>query len=155
MPVGDGDVVAVGRRCGYGDRHPRAHVAHLAYALEDRRGSPRGVHRRLAAARLHRAADLLGAAHAPGLAAAQHLGPAAGGEPARPGHVYPTHRFGSFCPAAPSGADGLTLGQERRVNPAFALEETYVATVLAGLDASPAYYARMGRRTRPDRPGRT
>jgi hydroxyacylglutathione hydrolase len=60
--------------------------------------------------------------------------------------VYPTHGFGSFCAAGPSsGADGSTIGEERRGNPAFALDEdSYVTSMLAGLDDYPAYYAQMG-----------
>jgi hydroxyacylglutathione hydrolase len=44
-----------------------------------------------------------------------------------------------------SGSGGSTIGEERRVNPALALDEDpYIAGLLAGLDDYPAYYARMG-----------
>ncbi len=57
----------------------------------------------------------------------------------------PTHGFGSFCSATQSSATSSTIGQERRVNPALTTdEEAYVAQIIAGLDAFPAYYAHMG-----------
>ena len=59
-------------------------------------------------------------------------------------HVYPTHGFGSFCSATQSEAPSSTVGHELRTNPALTLdEEAYVAELLAGLDAWPAYYAHM------------
>ena len=64
--------------------------------------------------------------------------------------VFPTHGFGSFCaagqPAAGTGA-GLassTIGLEKLANPALTLDEpSFVESLLAGLDAWPAYYAHM------------
>jgi glyoxylase-like metal-dependent hydrolase (beta-lactamase superfamily II)/rhodanese-related sulfurtransferase len=59
--------------------------------------------------------------------------------------VLPTHGFGSFCSATPTSGDTSTIGQQRRENVALTLaEQDYVDTLLAGLDAYPAYYARMG-----------
>jgi len=61
--------------------------------------------------------------------------------------VLPTHGFGSFCAATATtaGANGSTIGAERLANPALTRdEEDYVAEILAGLDAFPAYYAHMG-----------
>jgi len=59
--------------------------------------------------------------------------------------VLPTHGFGSFCSATQSEATSSTIGQERRSNPALSQnEQDYVTGLLAGLDAWPAYYARMG-----------
>ena len=100
---------------------------------------------------LHRSTgrpDLLGARHARALAAAQH---ASAGRLASllPGHtpVFPTHGFGSFCAASPAAGTSVwasTIAEERQGNPALALsEDSYVASVLAGLDAFPAYYAWM------------
>jgi glyoxylase-like metal-dependent hydrolase (beta-lactamase superfamily II)/rhodanese-related sulfurtransferase len=91
--------------------------------------------------------DLLGAAHARGLAAAQHAS-ARRLAAALPEHtpVLPTHGFGSFCAAGPPARGATTIGDEKRSNPALILgEELYVAQLLAGLDAYPAYYARMAR----------
>ena len=58
--------------------------------------------------------------------------------------VFPTHGFGSFCSATPTSGTSSTVGEQQRVNPALTQEEQqYVDTLLAGLDAYPAYYARM------------
>lgn len=59
--------------------------------------------------------------------------------------VYPTHGFGSFCSATPTSGDASTVGAQREVNPALTLDEhDYVESLIAGLSAFPAYYARMG-----------
>jgi hydroxyacylglutathione hydrolase len=59
--------------------------------------------------------------------------------------VMPTHGFGSFCSATPPSGDSSTVGEQTEINPALTLDEQeYVETLLAGLDAYPAYYARMG-----------
>ena len=60
--------------------------------------------------------------------------------------VFPTHGFGSFCAAGQQlGARSSTIGHEKLVNPALTLsQETFLDTLLAGLDAWPAYYAHMG-----------
>lgn len=59
--------------------------------------------------------------------------------------VMPTHGFGSFCSATPTSGDASTIGEQAQVNPALTLaEQDYVDTLLAGLDAYPAYYAHMG-----------
>ena len=59
--------------------------------------------------------------------------------------VMPTHGFGSFCSATQSEATASTIGAEKRSNPVLTQdEEHYVADLLAGLDAYPAYYAQMG-----------
>jgi hydroxyacylglutathione hydrolase len=58
--------------------------------------------------------------------------------------IFPTHGFGSFCAATQSQAVSSTIGQEKLVNPALTLRErAYVESLLAGLDAWPAYYAHM------------
>ncbi len=59
--------------------------------------------------------------------------------------VFPTHGFGSFCSATPTSGTASTVGEQLRVNPALtSAEQDYVDTLLAGLDAFPAYYAHMG-----------
>jgi glyoxylase-like metal-dependent hydrolase (beta-lactamase superfamily II)/rhodanese-related sulfurtransferase len=61
--------------------------------------------------------------------------------------VWPTHGFGSFCSAAPtSGASFSSIGEERRSNLALTLddEEAFVARLLEGLTAYPAYYSHVG-----------
>jgi glyoxylase-like metal-dependent hydrolase (beta-lactamase superfamily II)/rhodanese-related sulfurtransferase len=91
--------------------------------------------------------DLLGTAHAADLARAQHAS-AARLAAALPDQVevLPTHGFGSFCAASPTAGGGSsTIGQEKARNPALTLSvDRFVAGLLAGLDAYPAYYARMG-----------
>ena len=150
-PVADGDVVPVGRSMRVRVIATPGHTfTHLAYALEDAL-SGEVVAVFTGGSLLHGSAgrpDLLGAEHAPALAAAQRrsLRRLAATLPDR-AVVYPTHGFGSFCAAGPaaSGADGSTIGDERRANPALALDsDAYVAGMLAGLDDYPAYYAQMG-----------
>jgi hydroxyacylglutathione hydrolase len=59
--------------------------------------------------------------------------------------VFPSHGFGSFCAATPTTGDSSTVGEQSTVNPALTMgEQDYVDTLLAGLDAFPAYYAHMG-----------
>ncbi len=58
--------------------------------------------------------------------------------------VFPTHGFGSFCSIAPSEVTSSTIGTEREVNAVLTSdEEPFVADLLAGLDAFPAYYTHM------------
>src|SRR5256886_4142530 len=58
--------------------------------------------------------------------------------------IFPTHGFGSFCSATQSEAASSTVGHEKLVNPALTLDEgAYLESLLAGLDAWPAYYAHM------------
>ncbi|MST31970.1 MBL fold metallo-hydrolase [Acidimicrobiaceae bacterium USS-CC1] len=59
--------------------------------------------------------------------------------------VFPTHGFGSFCSASQSEGTESTIGAEKSANPALLMsEDEFVETLLAGLDAWPAYYAHMG-----------
>jgi glyoxylase-like metal-dependent hydrolase (beta-lactamase superfamily II)/rhodanese-related sulfurtransferase len=58
--------------------------------------------------------------------------------------IFPTHGFGSFCSATQSEAASSTIGREKQVNPVLTLDESsYAESLLAGLDAWPAYYAHM------------
>lgn len=60
-------------------------------------------------------------------------------------NVFPTHGFGSFCSANVTSGDASTVQEQQRVNPALTLaEQKYVDTLLAGLDAYPAYYTHIG-----------
>ena len=90
--------------------------------------------------------DLLGPDHTVSLARAQY---ASARRLARElpdsAEIFPTHGFGSFCAATQAQARSSTIGQEKQLNPALtAGEQRYVDTLLAGLDAWPAYYAHMG-----------
>lgn len=58
--------------------------------------------------------------------------------------VMPTHGFGSFCSATQAEASASTIGAEKSTNPVLTQDESrYVSDLLAGLDAFPAYYAKM------------
>lgn len=55
------------------------------------------------------------------------------------------HGFGSFCSATPTSGTASTIAQQRTQNPALTQdEEQFVSGLIAGFDAYPAYYARMG-----------
>ena len=151
VATGDGDVVPVGASMQVRVIATPGHTfTHLSYALADA-ATGEAVAVFSGGSLLHGSAgrpDLLGAEHAPALAAAQRtsLWRLATALPDQ-AVVYPTHGFGSFCAAtaSASGANGSTIGEERRVNPALTLDEdSYVTGMLAGLDAYPAYYAQMG-----------
>lgn len=61
--------------------------------------------------------------------------------------LYPTHGFGSFCSSGPAtGSAHSTIGEQKRDNHALndPDEDHFVATLVAGLSAYPAYYAHMG-----------
>jgi len=148
VAIADGDVVPVGTSMRVRVIATPGHTfTHLAYALEEV-ASGEAVAVFTGGSLLYGSAgrpDLLGAEHAPALAAAQYasIQRLAAKLPDQ-ATVHPTHGFGSFCAAAVSGADDSTIGEERRVNPALVLDEdSYVADMLAGLDDYPAYYVRM------------
>ena len=90
--------------------------------------------------------DLLGPDHTDTLVRAQwHSAHRLAEELPEETPVYPTHGFGSFCSATQSEALGSTIGEEKTANPALTQDEQeYVDALLAGLDAFPAYYAKMG-----------
>ncbi|MFF3208826.1 rhodanese-like domain-containing protein [Streptomyces sp. NPDC002962] len=59
--------------------------------------------------------------------------------------VLPTHGFGSFCSSAQAEGDATTIGKEKAVNAALTTDvDSFVARLLADLDAVPAYYSHMG-----------
>jgi glyoxylase-like metal-dependent hydrolase (beta-lactamase superfamily II)/rhodanese-related sulfurtransferase len=145
--VRDGDVLEVGDTMRVRVLHTPGHTfTHLSYALESD-GEVVGVF--TGGSLLYGSTgrpDLLGEENAETLArhqfgSAQRL---ARDLPGSTG-VFPTHGFGSFCSATQSEGTSSTLADESRSNPALTQdEETYVAELLAGLDAFPAYYAHMG-----------
>ncbi len=147
--VSDGTRIEVGRMRIRVIGTPGHTFTHLAFALSDG-GVPDRVLAVFTGGSLLNGStgrpDLLGAEHAAELAGAQHdsarrLAAELPDETA----VCPTHGFGSFCSATPTTGSGSTIGTEKLVNPALTLDrEAYVATLLAGLDAYPAYYAHMG-----------
>ncbi len=59
--------------------------------------------------------------------------------------LLPTHGFGSFCSSTQTEATASTIGAEKAGNPVLTQDEDrYVTELLAGLDAFPTYYAKMG-----------
>jgi hydroxyacylglutathione hydrolase len=59
--------------------------------------------------------------------------------------VWPTHGAGSFCSAPPGTARTSTIGAEKAANSLLAApdEDTFVASLLAGLGSYPAYFDRL------------
>ncbi len=146
-PIRAGDVVAVGERITVRAIATPGHTfTHLSYALEED-GTAVGVF--TGGSLLYGATgrpDLLGPEHTDELVRLQYHSAhrLADALPDDAG-VFPTHGFGSFCAANQSEATESTIGAERRTNPALTRsEQEYVDELLAGLDAFPAYYARMG-----------
>ncbi len=147
VPVADGDVIEVSPSLRVRVLATPGHTfTHLSYVLEAD-GQPPAVF--TGGSLLYGSTgrpDLLGAEHAGTLAHAQYASAhrLAAELPHETG-VYPTHGFGSFCSATQAEGDASTIGAERRINPALTLaEQEYVETLLAGLDAYPAYSAHMG-----------
>jgi hydroxyacylglutathione hydrolase len=89
--------------------------------------------------------DLLGPHHSAELARAQHRSARRlAAELPSATTVYATHGFGSFCSASATKGSASTIGGELLVNPALTMAEPdFVTSMLAGLDAYPAYYAHM------------
>jgi glyoxylase-like metal-dependent hydrolase (beta-lactamase superfamily II)/rhodanese-related sulfurtransferase len=147
-PVHDGETVRVGDRMDVTALATPGHTfTHLSYALRDAAtGRELGVFS--GGSLLFGATgrpDLLGTEHTHELVHLQHasarrLAATLPDDAA----VFPTHGFGSFCSATQSDADSSTIGREKVTNPVLTQdEETYVAELLAGLGAYPAYYAHM------------
>jgi hydroxyacylglutathione hydrolase len=145
-PVRDGDVLAAGGMRVRVMHTPGHTFTHLSYALADPSGTVVAVF--TGGSLLYGSTgrpDLLGPDHAEVLARHQHASAhrlvrelPAGTE------VFPTHGFGSFCSSTQADGTASTLAQEAAGNPALTqAEEDYVADLLAGLDAYPAYYAHM------------
>ncbi len=146
-PVRDGDAVHVGT-FSFRVVHTPGHTpTHLAYVLRD---GDRDVAVFTGGSLLYGSVgrtDLVASALTEELTRAQHRSARRlAAELADEVEVRPTHGFGSFCSSGDTtGSDLSTLGDERRQNQAFAIEDEdeFVRTLIAGLDAYPAYYAHM------------
>ena len=144
-PVGDGDSVQIGGMTVQVLATPGHTFSHLAYVVESA-GVVAGLF--TGGSLLYGSTgrtDLLGPDSTAVLSRAQY---ASAQRLARElpdtAPIFPTHGFGSFCSATQSQAQASTIGWEKRVNPALTLDErAYVESLLAGLDAWPAYYAHM------------
>ncbi len=147
IPVTDGDVIEAGAMRLRALATPGHTFTHLSYALADAGGTVLAVFTggSLLFGSTGRT-DLLGAQHQARLAAAQHRSVRRlASELPDSASVCPTHGFGSFCSATQTAGTSSTIGAEKRVNPALTMAEAeFVGTMLAGLDAYPAYYAHMG-----------
>ncbi|MBK5249486.1 MAG: MBL fold metallo-hydrolase [Actinomycetales bacterium] len=147
VPVRDGDVIQVSPELRVRVVHTPGHTfTHLSYVLEGANPAVFSGGSLLFGSTGR--PDLLGPEHTHELAhhqfaSARRLAQ----ELADDTLVMPTHGFGSFCSATATTSDatGSTIGQERLSNPALSKdEEDYVAEIVAGLDAYPAYYVHMG-----------
>ena len=151
--VQDGDVVEVGAMRVRAISTPGHTFTHLSYAISAA-GNPDGAEAVFTGGSLLYGAtgrtDLLGPDNTEELSRAQHdsvrrLARELPGTAA----ICPTHGFGSFCTAsavtaAPAAGAASTIEAERHTNPALTASKTrFVADLLAGLDAYPAYYAHM------------
>ncbi len=149
-PVGDGDVLEAGAvrlRVLHTPGHTHHHVS---YVLEDAQGDGEGIRAVFTGGSMLYGAtgrtDLVSPADTDELTHAQfHSVRRIARELPAQTEVFPTHGFGSFCSATPTSGTASTVGEQLRANPALTMEEQqYVDTLLAGLDAYPAYYAHMG-----------
>jgi hydroxyacylglutathione hydrolase len=145
-PVHDGDVVATGMLRLRVLRTPGHTFTHVSYVLED---ADRRVHGVFTGGSLLFGStgrpDLFGPENTETLARHQHAS-AHRLAAVLPGvtPVFPTHGFGSFCAATPTSGTSSTIAAECRSNPALLADaDTFVARLLEGLTAYPAYYAHM------------
>ncbi|RDI34313.1 MBL fold metallo-hydrolase [Lentzea flaviverrucosa] len=147
LPVRDGDEIVLSDRMRLTVLATPGHTFHhVSYVLHGS-GGPAGVFTggSLLFGTTGRT-DLLGKQHADVLAHHQHSSVRRLADLLPDGaEVWPTHGFGSFCSATQSDAPSSTIGREKAANSALRLEaDDFVAQMLAGLDAYPAYYAHMG-----------
>ncbi len=147
VPVRDDDLLEIGDMAIRIIATPGHTFTHLSYALIDPATSATaGVFTggSLLCGSAGRT-DLLGPEHTRTLAQAQHASARSlAWSLPESTPVYPTHGFGSFCAAAPASGASTTIGAELLSNPALTRDrESFVATLIAGLDAYPSYYAHM------------
>ena len=146
LGVGDGNVITTGALRIRALHTPGHTHHHLSYVLENADGRPQAVF--TGGSMLYGTTgrtDLVGREFTDELTHAQFASVRRLAAELPPEtKVFPTHGFGSFCSATQASGQESTIGQEHQVNPALTLEEReYVDNLLAGLDAYPAYYARM------------
>jgi glyoxylase-like metal-dependent hydrolase (beta-lactamase superfamily II)/rhodanese-related sulfurtransferase len=149
-PVSDGDLVEIGGMRLRALATPGHTYSHLAYVVEAGDGAAGGEIAGVftGGSLLYGSTgrtDLLGPDATAALTPrAVGLGRRLARELPDTARIFPTHGFGSFCSATQSEAASSTIGHEKLVNPVLTLDEgSYVESLLAGLDAWPAYYAHM------------
>jgi len=145
-PVSDGDLFEVGQMRVRAIATPGHTYTHLSYALGDDQQMFAAF---TGGSLLHGSTgrtDLLGEQDKLALSRAQFASAhRLAAELPDSAAIYPTHGFGSFCSATATASGPSTLGDEKRSNSALTSSEAdYIAELLAGLDAYPAYYAHMG-----------
>jgi hydroxyacylglutathione hydrolase len=146
VPVRDGETVRVGPAIRIRAVSTPGHTFHhLAYLMDSDDRPPAVFSGGSLLFGTTGRPDLLGPAHTEELAHAQFASARwLAAQLPDQAELWPTHGFGSFCAAHAVPVDRSTIGREKQVNPVLTRSERdYVATVLAGLDAYPAYYARM------------
>jgi hydroxyacylglutathione hydrolase len=150
VPVRDGDLIPIGESMRVRVLATPGHTfTHLSYTLEHEAGGAWAATGVFTGGSLLFGAvgrpDLLGPQHARALAEHQHASAHQLAALPDATRVLPTHGFGSFCAATQSLADASTIGTERATNPALTADDAqaFITDLLAGLDAWPAYYARM------------
>ena len=147
VAVSDGDTIDVGSMRLRALHTPGHTHHHVSYAVSDSDGDARAVF--TGGSMLYGATgrtDLVSPEATDELTHAQyHSVQRLARELPAEAQVYPTHGFGSFCSATPTSGTSSTVGEQAKVNPALTqAEQEYVDTLLAGLDAYPAYYTHMG-----------
>ncbi len=146
VPIRDGESIPVSDTLGIRAIATPGHTyTHLSYALIDD-GEPVAVF--TGGSLLFDATgrpDLLGPDHTHDLVRLQHASAhKLVSDLPDDAQLLPTHGFGSFCSATQSETTESTIGEQKRSNPVLTLdEEAYVESLLAGLDAYPAYYVYM------------
>ncbi|WP_370325404.1 rhodanese-like domain-containing protein [Euzebya sp.] len=145
VPAEDGDVLQAGRMQIRVLSTPGHTFTHLSYAIAVGDEAPAVFSGGSLLYGSTGRPDLLGTEHAQALARAQHRSAhRLLDELPRAAALFPTHGFGSFYSATQSEEDSSTLEREAATNPALTTDEdAFVAEILAGLDAYPAYYAHM------------
>lgn len=146
LPIREGDVLTTGGMQVRALHTPGHTYHHLSYVLADSDGRVQAVF--TGGSMLYGTTgrtDLLGPEHTDTLTRRQFSSVRRlAAELPSETQVFPTHGFGSFCSATPASGEDSTVGQEAGTNPALTMEEReYVDSLLSGLGAYPAYYARM------------
>jgi glyoxylase-like metal-dependent hydrolase (beta-lactamase superfamily II) len=148
-PIRDGDEVAFGRALVRAIHTPGHTPTHLSYVLvEDGRDLAVFTGGSMLFGSVGRT-DLISAEATEELTRAQYHSVRKLAALDDDAQVRPTHGFGSFCSSGETAEqDTSTIAAQRADNQALTIddEDEFLSTLLAGLDAYPAYYAHMAPR---------